>query len=99
MSRQTLARELDVIVRKRPDPLRHKSEKTLLNLELLYVIHSSVEFFLSKYLLHILGQLSVRNCVIYFVNFWSGEWSFEVGWSQILCSLVGFTKTNTELFL
>ena len=27
------------------------------------------------------------------------EWSFEVEWSQILCSLVGFTKTNTELFL
>ena len=26
------------------------------------------------------------------------EWSFEVEWSQILCSLVGFTKTNTELF-
>ena len=24
------------------------------------------------------------------------EWSFEVEWSQILCSLVGFTKTNTE---
>ena len=27
------------------------------------------------------------------------EWSFEVEWSQILCSLVGFTKANTELFL
>ena len=27
------------------------------------------------------------------------KWSFEVEWSQILCSLVGFTKTNTELFL
>ena len=27
------------------------------------------------------------------------EWSFEVEWSQILCSLVGFTKTKTELFL
>ena len=27
------------------------------------------------------------------------EWSFEVEWSQMLCSLVGFTKTNTELFL
>ena len=27
------------------------------------------------------------------------EWGFEVEWSQILCSLVGFTKTNTELFL
>ena len=28
------------------------------------------------------------------------EWSFEVEWSQILCSLVaGFTRTNTELFL
>ena len=27
------------------------------------------------------------------------EWSFEVEWSQILCSLVGFNKTDTELFL
>ena len=27
------------------------------------------------------------------------EWIFEVEWSQILCSLVGFTITNTELFL
>ena len=25
--------------------------------------------------------------------------SIEVEWSHILCSLVGFTKTNTELFL
>ena len=27
------------------------------------------------------------------------EWSFEVEWSQTLCSVVGFTKTNTELIL
>ena len=27
------------------------------------------------------------------------EWSFEVEWSQILCSLVGLTKTHTEVFL
>ena len=26
------------------------------------------------------------------------EWSFEVGWSQILCSLVGFTKTNVATY-
>ena len=28
------------------------------------------------------------------------KWSFEVEWSQILCKIVvGFNKTNTELFL
>ena len=27
------------------------------------------------------------------------EWNFEVERRQILCSLAGFTKTNTELFL
>ena len=57
MSRLTLTRELDVIVRKRHDPLRDKSEKkTLLNLALQYVIHSVAEFFSFKFLLHILGQ-------------------------------------------
>ena len=35
---------------------RLKSEKTLLNLALLCVIHSVAELFLSKFLLHILGQ-------------------------------------------
>ena len=45
-----------------------------------------------------------QSCVISLAQyilwiFGVGEWSFEVELSRILRSLVGFTKTNTELFL
>ena len=37
--------------------------------------------------------------LVYFVNFGVEEWSFVVEWSQILCSLIKFIKTNFTLLL
>ena len=56
MSRLTLSRELDVIVRKIPDPLRHKSIKNIANFSTVVCYSFSDRTFSFKILLHILGQ-------------------------------------------
>ena len=71
-----------------PGGVSVKSWNDLLGLLRIKEFHTNTQLHIKH------GVKELRNLICGFL-----EWSFEVEWSQMLCSLVGFTETNTELFL